>query len=90
MEREVQDGEGTTWRCVQAFAGLSDAAAAQEAARTDGGRVQVVATPSGGARSVRLQLPQRWKEQLSDDALVAAIRDGQRDAEAQDAAPAAP
>ena len=80
MEREVQDGEGTTWRCVQAFAGLSDTEAAQEAARTDGGRVQVVATPSGGARSVRLELPEHWKDGLSDDALVSAIQAGQRDA----------
>ena len=30
--REVTDDEGTSWSCVQAFAGLSDGDAAQEAA----------------------------------------------------------
>ena len=77
MEREVQDADGVTWKCVQAFAGLSDAAAAKDAARTDGGRLQVVCTPSGGARSVRVELPERW-EKLADEKLLAAIHAAQQ------------
>ena len=82
-EREVQDADGVTWKCVQAFAGLSDAAAAKDAARTDEGRLQVVCTPSGGARSVRVELPERW-EKLPDEKLLAAIHAAQ--AEQQGAA----
>jgi hypothetical protein len=67
-----------TWKCVQAFAGLSDAAAAKDAARTDGGKLQVVCTPSGGARSVRVELPEGWK-QLPDERLLAAIHAAQQE-----------
>lgn len=76
MEREVIDTENTTWSCVQAFAGLGGSAAADAAAErmADGdGRVIVVATPRGGAQSVRLELPRGWHEQLSDEDLVRAI-----------------
>jgi hypothetical protein len=77
-EREVQDADGVTWKCVQAFAGLSDAAAAKDAARTGQGRLQVVCTPSGGARSVRVELPERW-EKLEDAKLLAAIHAAQQE-----------
>jgi len=78
--REVTDDEGTTWSCVQAFAGLSDDAAAQEAAEraADGdGKLAVVCTPSGGAQSVRVELAPDW-EALPDDRLLAAIADARR------------
>ena len=84
-EREVQDADGVTWKCVQAFAGLSDAAAAKDAARTDEGKLQVVCTPSGGARSVRVELPERW-EQLEDAKLLAAIHAAQQQQEKEGAA----
>jgi hypothetical protein len=85
MEREVQDADGVTWKCVQAFAGLSDKAAAKEAARTDEGRLQVVCTPSGGARSVRVELKEGW-EKLPDEKLLAAIHAGQQEQDASEAA----
>jgi hypothetical protein len=34
----------------------------------------VVCTPSGGARSVRLELPDGWEAGLSNDELLGAIR----------------
>lgn len=77
MEREVTDDEQTTWSCVQAFAGLGGGGAAAEAAaeRVAEGdvRVAVVATPRGGAQSVRLELPRGWGESMDDAALLAAI-----------------
>ena len=80
MEREVQDAEKTTWKCVQAFAGLGADSVAPEAARTGDGRVRVVCTPSGGARSVTVALPEGWHEKLSDAQLLEALQAAQRDA----------
>ena len=79
MQREVRDSEGTAWTCVQAYAGLSSSPEKEEAARVDGApdRYQVVCTPSGGAQSVRLELPGGWEEALSDEELVRAIGDAQ-------------
>ena len=78
-EREITAADGTTWRCVQAFAGLGGTSAAGEAAAerlAEGeGTVAVVCTPSGGAMSVRLSLPKGWATMLDDDALVRAIAD---------------
>lgn len=76
MERELTDRDNTTWSCVQAFSGLGDSAAATAAAArmADGdGQVAVVATPRGGAQSVRLELPRGWDTSMSDDDLAAAI-----------------
>ena len=77
MEREVTDGEKTTWSCVQAFSGLGGGGPAAEAAAervADGdGKVAVVATPRGGAQSVRLELPRGWAEAMGDDELRSAI-----------------
>ncbi len=77
MEREVTDADNTTWSCVQAFAGLGGGGAAAEAAAermAEGdGTVAVVATPRGGAQTVRLALPRDWHESMSDEALVEAI-----------------
>ena len=60
--REVQDpADNTTWSCVPALA------------TGDDGKIPVVCTPSGGARSVRLELATDWREKLSDEDLLAAI-----------------
>ncbi|WP_414476289.1 hypothetical protein [Microvirga sp. M2] len=46
-----------------------------EAAHVDGGfdAFQVVCTPSGGAQSVRIEMPGDWEGQASDDQLLKAI-----------------
>ena len=76
MPREVSDAEGITWTCIQAFAGLGNDEEKTDAARVDGTRnqVHVVCTPSGGAKSVRLELSKDWEASLSDDDLLQAIR----------------
>ena len=81
MDREVTDAEGTVWSCVQAFAGLGEQSGAAQAAaekmaeKLGGGegQVAVVATPRGGAQTVRLQLPADWADALDDAALASAI-----------------
>ena len=71
--REVTDGEGRTWTCIQAFAGLGNDPEKREAATVDEtGEVEVVCTPSGGARSRRVPLPPGW-ERLGNAELLAAI-----------------
>ncbi|HEX3127017.1 MAG TPA: hypothetical protein VH394_06780 [Thermoanaerobaculia bacterium] len=78
-QREVQDDENTTWTCVQALSGLSGEAAEEAAERIESaeGTVPVVCTPSGGAQSVRLELPKDWAEKMSDEDLLRAIRKAQ-------------
>jgi hypothetical protein len=80
MPREVTDGEGVTWACVQAYGGLSGGDANEEAARVgEGGDLfHVVCTPSGGAQTVRLQLEGGWEESLTDEQLLKKIGSGQR------------
>jgi hypothetical protein len=75
MPREVKDADGVTWSCIQAFAGLGQDAEKKEAARVDGSRnrFHVVCTPSGGAKSVRVELPGNWEKGLSDEELLQAI-----------------
>jgi hypothetical protein len=76
MPREVTDAEGVTWSCAQAFAGLKDDPEKAEAARVgESNCFHVVCTPRGGAKSVRLQLPEDWEE-MPDEALLEAINDG--------------
>lgn len=76
MPREVSDAEGITWTCIQAFTGLGNDSEKTDAARVDGTRnqVHVVCTPSGGAKSVRLELSGDWETSLPDDDLLQAIR----------------
>ncbi len=76
MPREVSDGEGITWTCIQAFAGLGNDPEKMDAARVDGTRnqVHIVCTPSGGAKSVRIELAEDWETSLSDDDLLQTIR----------------
>jgi hypothetical protein len=77
MPREVMDSDGITWSCIQAFAGLGKDPEKTEAARVDGSRdrFHVVCTPSGGAKSVRVELPGNWEKGLSDEKLLQAIHD---------------
>ena len=73
MAREVTDGEGTTWSLAEAYAGLAEDGKS-DAAKVEGAdRYRVIATPSGGARTVELELPAGWNESLSDDELLREI-----------------
>lgn len=76
MPREIQDSEGTTWSCIQAYAGLSNDAEKRDAARVEDAPhlVEVVCTPSGGAQTVRLQLQSDWENNLSDEELLSEIK----------------
>ena len=80
MAREVTDGEGVTWACVQAYAGLGDGGENGEAARVEGAGdlFHVVCTPSGGAQTVRLKLGGGWEEGLSDEELLRRIESARR------------
>ncbi|GAA6618856.1 hypothetical protein [Scytonema sp. NUACC26] len=75
MAREVTDADGITWSCLQAYAGLSDSEENQAAARVNEARntLWIVCTPSGGAKSVRLELPSEWETSYSDEALLGEI-----------------
>lgn len=80
MAREVTDSNGITWSCAQAYAGLSDDAENQAAARVkdQDDKYWVVCTPSGGASSVRLQLNGEWEKSYSDEALLSEIEAHQK------------
>lgn len=82
MAREFTDADGITWTCVQAYAGLSDGASNHEAAQVNGQKdaYWVVCTPSGGAKSVRLELEGEWETSYSDEALLHAIEAQQQKA----------
>lgn len=75
MPREVTDREGTTWACVEAYAGLAEGGEGKNPAPTDrgDGLLEVVCTPSGGARTVRLGLAREWESKLSDEELLREI-----------------
>lgn len=69
-QRSLSLSDGSHWTLVQAF---SVGGAGEEAARlAEGDRVRVVATPSGGEQTVRLELPPDWAD-LDDDRLEAAL-----------------
>jgi hypothetical protein len=76
MEREIQSADGITWKCVQAFSGLSDSTENQDAAQVKGelDTYWVVCTPSGGAQSVRLKLQGEWYSTYSDEQLLDEIQ----------------
>ena len=78
MPREVTDGEGVTWSCVQAYAGLNEGGENEEAAWVEGDLFQVVCTPSGGAQTVRLELQGGWEDNLSDEELLKKIGSARR------------
>ena len=74
MPRKMTDPDGITWSCVQAFAGLGNDPEKTSAARVEGSkRLRVVCTPSGGAASVRLELPDEWEDRMPDEELLRAI-----------------
>ena len=76
MPREINDTE-TTWSLVQAYAGLKgDNEEKSDAAQVEGTEdlVHVIATPSGGAQTVRLKLAGDWENKLSDDELLSEIK----------------
>jgi hypothetical protein len=75
MPRDVTDADGIKWSCIQAFAGLGGAEEKAEAAKVEGSRnrYHVVCTPSGGAKSVRVELPGDWETALSDEELLRVI-----------------
>lgn len=76
MEREITDRNGITWKCVQAYSGLSDFEENQDAAKVKGEEdtYWVVCTPSGGAKSVRLKLEGQWETSYSDEMLLSEIQ----------------
>jgi hypothetical protein len=71
-QREVTDSNNTTWTCAQAYAAVNSEAAekAMDISENAEGKVPVVCTPSGGAQTVRLQLPSNWLEDYSDEQLL--------------------
>ncbi len=62
--REIRTDDGTTWTLAEAI-GTDDE-------RADEGTVPVVATPSGGAQTVRLALAPGWADE-TDEALADAV-----------------
>ena len=73
-QRELQNSGNVIWTCIQAFSGTNGEAAKEAAEKaTSDGRVTVVCTPSGGEQTVRLQLPQNWMDDMSDEALLEAL-----------------
>ena len=77
MAREVRGEDGITWTCAQAYSGISDKPENEEAARVEGsnGRVRVVCTPGGGAKSVQLELAADWESSLTDEELLQKIEE---------------
>ena len=74
-ERTVKDSGGTEWTCVQAYAGLQEAPEEITAKLSkQDGCLPVACTPRGGTHSVRLHLPNRWDENMSDEELLQAIQ----------------
>lgn len=74
-QKEVTDKENTKWTCVQAYAGMQQKLAekAAEISQNNDGKVTVVCTPNGGAKTVRLELEEDWFEKITDDELLAKI-----------------
>lgn len=68
IQREVTDAEQLGWSCVQ-----THSQTVADVAADDNWMVTVVCTPSGGARSVRVELPPTWAQDLPDPELLAAI-----------------
>lgn len=75
MEREISDRNNITWKCIQAYSGLSNDEENQDAAQVKGEEdtFWVVCTPSGGAKSVRLKLQGDWEKSYSDEMLLKEI-----------------
>lgn len=79
MARDVTDTDGVQWTLAQAFAGVGEsdeATSAAERLASRDGHVAVVCTPSGGAQTVRTELPLGWEEHMTDAQLLDAIASG--------------
>jgi hypothetical protein len=76
MPREVTAPDGIKWTCIQAFSGLGKDPEKIEAARVSGeaDAFQVVCTPSGGAKSVRIELPADWEQNIAEEELLHLIQ----------------
>jgi len=80
MPLDVTTSDGTSWNCVEAYAGLATStpdADKAKAVSAGGGQVDVIATPSGGAQTVRLKLPANWETAVSEAELSKAIKAAQ-------------
>jgi hypothetical protein len=73
IQREVTDRGQLRWSCVQAHGRVNEAELAAELVTDDKGMVPVVCTPTGGAQSVRVELPPSSVEDLPEGELLAAI-----------------
>jgi hypothetical protein len=79
-QREVTTPDNTKWVCVQALSGSINpehTEKAAELAENEAGNVPVVCTPTGGAQSVRLQLPANWFKSVPDKELIKKIGEAQ-------------
>jgi hypothetical protein len=76
MAREVTASDSIVWTYIQAFSGLGNDPDKTEAARVDGeaDAFHVVCTPSGGAQSVRIELPGGWEQSIPDEELLDKIQ----------------
>ena len=72
MPREIQDNN-TNWKLAQAYAGLEELHSARKDVAHQDGLVWVIATPDGGAQSVRLHLPEDWESALGDAEILEQI-----------------
>jgi hypothetical protein len=77
MPHEISDAEGRTWSCVQAVVGFGNDPEKANTARMHGerGRLDVVCTPNGGAKSVRIDLAGGWEEGMSDGGMLKAVQE---------------
>ena len=69
------DSSNIRWSCVEAYSMQNSETAkkASELSATENGKVTVVCTPSGGAKTVRLELSETWENELKDDDLIEKI-----------------
>lgn len=75
-QREIQGNDNTIWTCTQAFSGTNGDAGKKAAEKvTSEGKVVVICTPSGGEQTIRLELPEGWEKEMSDAALMDALRE---------------
>ena len=72
MPREIQD-RNTKWKLAQAYAGLEELKSTRKDVAHKNGKVWVIATPDGGAQSVRMHLREDWESAMSDDDLLKQI-----------------
>jgi hypothetical protein len=77
MPHEISDAEARTWSYVQAFAGFGNDPGKANTTRMhgEGGRLDVVCTPNGGAKFVRLDLAGGWEEGMSDGGMLKAVQE---------------